>query len=102
MVISVSYFASPIPVVFEVMPDGAMLASLVRPLSVSTDLIAVVGRWHWDAPLIISPHRPTRLYFAGPNAKVEIALARGKDVGDKRQTIKEREMKREMERAIRR
>src|SRR5688500_4795785 len=45
---------------------------------------------------------PTRLYFKGPRAKVEIALARGKDVGDKRQTIKEREMKREMERAIRR
>ena len=44
---------------------------------------------------------PTRLYFKGPRAKVEIALARGKDVGDKRQTIKEREMKREMERAIR-
>ena len=35
-------------------------------------------------------------------AKVEIALARGKDVGDKRQAIKEREMKREMERAVRR
>ena len=46
---------------------------------------------------------PTRLYFSESNrAKVEIALARGKDVGDKRQTIKEREMKREMERAIRR
>jgi SsrA-binding protein len=45
---------------------------------------------------------PTRLYFSGGRAKVEIALARGKDVGDKRQTIKEREMKREMERAIRR
>ena len=44
---------------------------------------------------------PTRLYFKGPRAKVEVALARGKDVGDKRQTIKEREMKREMERAIR-
>ncbi len=44
---------------------------------------------------------PTRLYFKGPHAKVEIALARGKDVGDKRQAIKEREMKREMERAIR-
>src|SRR5215218_7941890 len=44
---------------------------------------------------------PTRLYFKGPRAKVEIALARGKDVGDKRQAIKEREMKREMERAIR-
>jgi SsrA-binding protein len=44
---------------------------------------------------------PTRLYFKGPHAKVEIALARGKDVGDKRQAIKEREMRREMERAIR-
>src|SRR3954454_10522185 len=45
---------------------------------------------------------PTRLYFSGGRAKVEIALAKGKDVGDKRQSIKEREMKREMERSIRR
>jgi SsrA-binding protein len=45
---------------------------------------------------------PTRIYFRDGRAKVEIALAKGKDVGDKRQTIKEREMKREMERAIRR
>jgi SsrA-binding protein len=43
---------------------------------------------------------PTRVYFKGPNAKVEIALARGKDVGDKRRAIKERELKREMERAL--
>src|SRR5204863_2771984 len=35
---------------------------------------------------------PTRLYFSDGRAKVEIALARGKDVGDKRQTIKERDM----------
>ena len=45
---------------------------------------------------------PTRLYFSNGRAKVEIALARGKDVGDKRQSIKEREMKREMERSFRR
>ena len=44
---------------------------------------------------------PTRLYFSNGRAKVEIALARGKDVGDKRQAIKEREMKREMDRAVR-
>jgi SsrA-binding protein len=44
---------------------------------------------------------PTRLYFRDGRVKVEIALAKGKDVGDKRQSIKEREMKREMERAIR-
>jgi SsrA-binding protein len=45
---------------------------------------------------------PTRLYFSNGRAKVEIALARGKDVGDKRQAIKEREVKREMQRAMRR
>ena len=43
---------------------------------------------------------PTRMYFKGPRAKIEIAVARGKDVGDKRRAIKEREMKREAERAI--
>jgi SsrA-binding protein len=42
---------------------------------------------------------PTRLYFSGRTAKVEIALARGKDRGDKRQALKERDMKREMDRA---
>jgi SsrA-binding protein len=44
---------------------------------------------------------PTRIYFKGPHAKVEVALARGKDRFDKRQTIKERETKRDMQRALR-
>ncbi|HEX5309927.1 MAG TPA: SsrA-binding protein SmpB [Solirubrobacteraceae bacterium] len=44
---------------------------------------------------------PTRIYFKGRNAKVEIALARGKDVYDKRHAIRERESKREMERGLR-
>jgi SsrA-binding protein len=44
---------------------------------------------------------PTRMYFSGRNAKVELALARGKDVHDKREAIREREQKREMDRAIR-
>lgn len=44
---------------------------------------------------------PTRIYFKGPRAKVEIALARGKDLYDKRQTIRERETRRDMERALR-
>src|SRR3954462_3658777 len=43
---------------------------------------------------------PTRLYFSDGRAKVEVALARGKDVGDKRQAIKERDMRRDMERAL--
>ena len=43
---------------------------------------------------------PTRVYFSGPRAKVELALARGKDVRDKRRSIKERETRREIERAL--
>ena len=45
---------------------------------------------------------PTRLYFKGRHAKVEIALGQGKDRHDKRHAIKERELKREMERSFRR
>ena len=44
---------------------------------------------------------PTRIYFRGPHAKVEIALARGKDVRDKRETIRARESQREMDRELR-
>jgi SsrA-binding protein len=47
---------------------------------------------------------PTRIYFSSgerSRAKVEIALARGKDLYDKRDTIKKRDMAREVERELR-
>jgi len=44
---------------------------------------------------------PTRIYFSGPRAKVELALARGKEQRDKRDAIREREQQREMQRALR-
>ena len=44
---------------------------------------------------------PTRIYFRGSHAKVEIALARGKDLYDKRQAIRTRETRREIERGVR-
>ena len=43
---------------------------------------------------------PTRIYFKGRTAKVELALAKGRDRFDKRQSIKEREMKRDLDRAM--
>lgn len=43
---------------------------------------------------------PTRLYFKDGRAKVEIALARGKDLYDKRRSIKDRDQKRDIERAM--
>ena len=42
---------------------------------------------------------PLRLYFKKGKAKLEIALARGKKQYDKRAAIKEKEAKREMDRA---
>jgi SsrA-binding protein len=43
---------------------------------------------------------PLRLYFSRGRAKVEIALARGKQEWDKRQALRERTDRREAERAI--
>lgn len=45
---------------------------------------------------------PLRLYFKGGRAKVELALAKGKRMYDKRAAIREREMKRDVERALHR
>src|SRR5919202_1946621 len=44
---------------------------------------------------------PTRLYFKDGRAKVELALARGKETRDKRPDIARREARRQMERALR-
>jgi SsrA-binding protein len=43
---------------------------------------------------------PTRIYFKGGKVKVEVALARGKQVHDKRETIKRRETERETRAAV--
>lgn len=41
---------------------------------------------------------PSRVYFKGPRAKVELALARGKEGRDRRREIAERDVRREVER----
>jgi SsrA-binding protein len=43
---------------------------------------------------------PTRLYFRNGRAKVELALARGKEQRDKRRDLVKREADRDMERAL--
>lgn len=45
---------------------------------------------------------PLRVYLKGGRAKIEIGLARGKDNPDKRATIRERDAKREVARAVKR
>src|SRR6478672_13280391 len=43
---------------------------------------------------------PTRLYWKNGRAKVEIALARGKNVQDKRRYLKEKDARREIQQAL--
>ena len=59
----------------------------------------LVGRTHERGLTLV----PTRIYFSGPRsrAKVEIALARGKDLYDKRETMRKRQMARDVERELR-
>lgn len=44
---------------------------------------------------------PLKLYFKGPHAKLEVGLARGKRLYDKRADIAERDARRDIERAVR-
>jgi SsrA-binding protein len=45
---------------------------------------------------------PTRIYFKGSHAKVELALARGKEGRDRRREIADRDVRREVERDYKR
>lgn len=44
---------------------------------------------------------PLRLYFKGPRAKVELGLAKSKEGRDRRREIRDREVRREVERDMR-
>ncbi len=44
---------------------------------------------------------PTKIYFKGGRAKVEIGLAKGKTLYDKRETLKKKDVQREMAKAFR-
>ena len=45
---------------------------------------------------------PTKVYFTNGKAKLELALAKGKKTHDKREDIKRKEAKRDMEKALKR
>ncbi len=64
-----------------------------------SEIERLIGRTHERGLTLI----PTRIYFSGPRsrAKVEIALAKGKDLYDKRQSIRTRDMARDVQRELR-
>jgi SsrA-binding protein len=44
---------------------------------------------------------PVKLYFKGGRVKIQLALAKGKNVQDKREKLKEKEAQRDIDRALR-
>ena len=56
----------------------------------------LIGRVHQRGLTLV----PTRIYFKGPRAKVELALARGKEQRDRRREIRDRDLQREVEREL--
>jgi SsrA-binding protein len=44
---------------------------------------------------------PLKLYFKGPHVKLEVGVARGKKLYDKREDLAERDARRDIERAVR-
>jgi SsrA-binding protein len=57
----------------------------------------LIGKSHQRGLTLV----PTRIYFKGPRAKVELALARGKEGRDRRREIRDRDLRREVERDLR-
>ena len=43
---------------------------------------------------------PLRIYFKGPRAKLELGLARGKEQRDRRRELRDRDQRREIDRAL--
>jgi SsrA-binding protein len=60
------------------------------------ELDQLVGKVHEKGLTLV----PTRLYWKDGRATVELALARGKDVRDKRRDIADRDARRQIERAL--
>jgi len=73
------------------------LPNRVRPLLAHKREIVRLAKASQDKGVTLVP---LKLYFKGPWAKLQIALARGRGKVDKRHAIAEKEMRREMDRAM--
>jgi SsrA-binding protein len=60
------------------------------------EIESLIGKVHEKGLTLV----PLRLYFKGGRAKVELALARGKELHDKRRDIARRDADRQIERAL--
>ncbi len=88
-----------IPPYLNAVGFGAHDPDRTRKLLLNRAEIEILDRRTMGTGLTIVP---LRLYWKGGRAKVELALAKGRTKGDKRQTMAERDADREMQAAINR
>lgn len=60
------------------------------------EIIRLIGKTREKGYTLV----PTKIYFKGGKAKVEIGLAKGKAFYDKRETIKKKDVQREMQKTL--
>ena len=74
--------------------------SIIKPdatkRNITGEINQIIDRIERDGLTVI----PLKLYFSKGRAKIEIALARGRKLHDKRQAIAKRESQRETERSM--
>ena len=68
----------------------------VNSSSTKREIVRLAGKAREKGCTII----PTKIYFKNGRAKVELALAKGKTFYDKRESIKKKDVQREMSKAI--
>lgn len=79
----------------HVIPDDRRTRKLLLH---SREIDRLIGAVERDGYTLI----PTAMYWKGPHVKVEIALAKGKQMHDKRAALKERDWNRDKQRIMRR
>ena len=67
--------------------------NIIKLLAHKTQIIKLKNKSSQKGLTIV----PTKMYFSGSNVKVEIALAKGKQLFDKKNTIKEKDQTRDLD-----
>ena len=89
--------SNPVAAVFRLSVDGVAGNAEYLLLLHKREIMRLQARVQQDGYALV----PLSLYLSGPRVKVELALARGKKLYDKREAAAQRDAKREMDRFAR-
>ena len=88
--------SNPVAAVFRLSVDGVAGNAEYLLLLHKREIMRLFGRLKQDGLALI----PLSIYFRGPRVKLELGLAKGKKLYDKRESAAKRDAKREMDRTM--